>query len=85
MTHKRTGRGVGLAALSGALLATALLAPARADTPRRAKAGDRPVVAVLPFTSPTRYNEMGRNAQEAFVTTLVKTRRVRVIQATIGG
>ena len=38
------------------------------------------VVVVLPFTSPTRYNLMGRNAQSTFITQLVKTRRVRVIQ-----
>ncbi len=38
------------------------------------------VVVVLPFTSPTRYNLMGRNAQATFITQLVKTRKVRVIQ-----
>ena len=40
----------------------------------------RKVVVVLPFTSPTRYNLMGRNAQSTFITQLVKTRKVRVIQ-----
>ena len=41
------------------------------------------VVAILPFSSPTTYNVMGRNAQETFVTQLVKTRKLRVIQATM--
>ena len=41
------------------------------------------VVAVLHFTSPSAYSTMGRNAQETFVTQLVKTRKVRVIQATM--
>ncbi len=41
------------------------------------------VVAVLHFTSPSAYSTMGRNAQETFITQLVKTRKVRVIQATM--
>lgn len=67
-----------------AVLFTAMLvgaAPAaRADVaPPRGKK----VVVVLPFTSPTRYNRMGRNAQETFVTRLVQTRKVRVIQGSM--
>ena len=46
---------------------------ARAQTKKK-------VVVVLPFTSPTRYNLMGRNAQSTFITALVKTRKLRVIQ-----
>jgi TolB-like protein len=44
--------------------------------------GRKVVVAVMPFTSPTQWNLMGRNAQESFVTALVQTRKMRVIQAT---
>jgi TolB-like protein len=44
--------------------------------------GVKPVVAVFPFTSPTAYSAMGRNAQEAFVTALVKLQKVRVVQTT---
>jgi len=71
MTHRML-RAVTLA-LSAALLA----APAAADVGPTGK----PVVAILPFTSPMPYGAMGRNAQAAFVTQLVKTRRLRVIQA----
>jgi TolB-like protein len=63
------------------LLIAAAAAPARADVgPRR---HGKKIVAVLPFTSPTRYNLMGRNAQSAFITKLVQTRKVRVIQASM--
>lgn len=44
--------------------------------------GRKAVVAVFPFTSPTAYQVMGRNAQETFVTALVQTQKVRVVQAT---
>ena len=40
----------------------------------------KPVLVVLPFTSPHRFSAMGRNAQSTFVTGLIKTRRVRVVQ-----
>lgn len=70
-----------LRVLGSATLAL-LLWPGAAAADVEPPAG-KPVVAVLPFTSPTRYNQMGRNAQEAFVTQLVKTRRLRVIQATM--
>ncbi len=50
----------------------------KAVTPK----GRKVVVAVLPFTSPTQWNLMGRNAQESFVTALVQTRKMRVVQAT---
>lgn len=54
---------------------------ARADVEPRST--EKKVVAVFPFTSPTRYNAMGRNAQETFITQLVKTQQVRVIQASL--
>lgn len=47
--------------------------------PRLADAADKPVVAVLPFGSPTRYSELGRNAQPTFITQLVKSKKVRVV------
>jgi TolB-like protein len=50
-------------------------------TARPAPTG-KPIVAVMPFTSPVSYSAMGRNAQETFVTALVKTGQLRVIQAT---
>lgn len=54
------------------LLAGALLsAPALAE--------NKKVVAVLPFGSPARWSEMGRNAQPTFITELVKSRKVRVV------
>lgn len=61
-----------------ALIATSSAARADVEPP-----AGKPVVAVLPFSSPTRYNLMGRNAQETFVTQLVKTGKLRVIQATM--
>ena len=62
------------------VLAVCALAPqARADAFRNKKA----VVVTLPFTSPTRYNLMGRNAQSTFITALVKTRKIRVIQGSM--
>jgi TolB-like protein len=45
--------------------------------------GKKKVVAVLPFSSPHHYSLMGRNAQSTFVTKLVNTRKVRVIQASM--
>ena len=68
---------------TGAIALLALIASlssARADVEPPA---GKPVVAIVPFTSPTRYNLMGRNAQETFVTQLVKTRKLRVIQASM--
>ena len=49
--------------------------------PGVAYANDKPVVAVLPFGSPNDHNlgNMGRNAQPTFVTQLVKSRKVRVV------
>jgi TolB-like protein len=44
--------------------------------------GRKPVVAIFPFTSPTQYSVMGRNAQETFVTAVVQLQKVRVIQTT---
>ena len=44
------------------------------------RGGSKKVVVVLPFTSPTKYNFMGRNSQATFITQLVKTRKLRVIQ-----
>lgn len=44
-----------------------------------ARADDKKVVAVLPFGSPTQYSSMGRNAQPTFITELVKSRKVRVV------
>ena len=61
------------------LAGVAVSGPARADVEPPAK-GKR-VVVVFPFTSPTKYSAMGRNAEAAFVTALVKTRKVRVIQS----
>jgi TolB-like protein len=60
--------------------ALAASAPGLADVEPRP--GTKAVVAVFPFTSPHAYSVMGRNAQEAFVTQLVKEQKVRVIQAT---
>lgn len=48
-----------------------------------AQSNKKKVVALLPFTSPTQYNILGRNAESAFVTALVKTRQMKVIQASI--
>lgn len=47
--------------------------------PGAAEAADKKVVAVLPFGSPTRYSELGRNAQPTFITQLVKSKKVRVV------
>ncbi|MCB9645309.1 MAG: hypothetical protein H6730_01725 [Deltaproteobacteria bacterium] len=44
-----------------------------------ALAAEKQVVAVLPFGSPTRYSEMGDNAQPTFITELVKSKKVRVV------
>jgi TolB-like protein len=54
-----------------AALALFLSAPALAD--------DKKVVAILPFGSPTHWSEMGRNAQPTFITELVKSKMVRVV------
>ena len=37
------------------------------------------MVAVMPFGSPTRWSEMGNNAQPTFITELVKSKKVRVV------
>jgi len=63
--------------------ALALLVTLPTLLPGEAAAARKKVVAVLPFTSPTRWNLMGRNAQEAFITQLVKTHKVRVVQASM--
>jgi len=76
---KRLGHSVLVA--TGLLLLVAAPSPARADV-EPASHGKK-VVAVLPFTSPTTYNLMGRNAQSTFITTLVQTGKLRVIQATM--
>ena len=74
MTNNRRG------ALAAALIFIASApAPALADAEPAPK-GKR-VVVVFPFTSPTKYSAMGRNAEAAFVTALVKTREVRVVQS----
>ncbi len=57
--------------------------PARADVDPAKRRGGKPVVAILPFTSPTQWSAMGRNAEATFVTRLVQTRKVRVIQASM--
>lgn len=44
-----------------------------------ALAAEKQVVAVLPFGSPTKYSEMGDNAQPTFITELVKSKKVRVV------
>ena len=46
-----------------------------------AHADERPVVAVMPFESPNDHSlgNMGRNAQPTFVTQLVKSKKVRVV------
>ncbi len=56
------------------LVATGLLCAAAAEA-----YADKKVVAVLPFSSPTKYGSMGRNAQPSFITELVKSRKVRVV------
>lgn len=63
-----------LAAVLGPSVARGDVMPARRG---------KQVVAVLPFTSPSPYSRMGRNAQSTFITALVKARKVRVIQATM--
>jgi TolB-like protein len=42
-------------------------------------AQDKKTVAVMPFGSPTRWSEMGNNAQPTFITELVKSKKVRVV------
>jgi TolB-like protein len=44
-----------------------------------AVAEEKKTVAVLPFGSPTRWSEMGNNAQPTFITELVKSKKVRVV------
>lgn len=58
---------------SVALLALMAVAPAAS--------ADKPVIAVLPFGSPNDHNlgNMGRNAKPTFVTELVKSGKVRVV------
>jgi TolB-like protein len=72
---KRLTPGLVLLALCSTLPA------ARADVQPRRRG--KPVVAVMPFSSPTRYNLMGRNSEETFVTKLVQTRKLRVIQSSM--
>ena len=45
----------------------------------RAIAEEKKTVAVMPFGSPTRWSEMGNNAQPTFITELVKSKKVRVV------
>lgn len=59
---------------AAAVVGAAALAPVSS-----AQAADKKVVAVLPFGSPTAYSSMGRNAQPTFITQLVKSRKVRVV------
>lgn len=62
------------------LLLTALLTASGWAQPFASDAaGEKKTVAVMPFSSPTRYSEMGRNAQPTFITQLVKARGVRVV------
>ena len=74
--------------MRGLLAALAMTSTLLLATPSAVRAdvapppGVKPVVAVFPFTSPTAYSAMGRNAQEAFVTALVKLQQVRVVQTT---
>lgn len=70
------------------LLSAALgLAVASLSSPAMADVGPstsvKKTVAVLPFSSPSRYSYMGRNAQSTFITQLVKTRQLKVVQATM--
>jgi TolB-like protein len=44
-----------------------------------ALAQEKKTVAVMPFGSPTRWSEMGNNAQPTFITELVKSKKVRVV------
>ena len=44
-----------------------------------ATTADKKTVAVLPFGSPTRWSELGHNAQPTFITELVKSKQVRVV------
>lgn len=59
-----------LPALAGLLMALPSAGFAQAD---------KKVVAVLPFASPTAHSAMGRNAQPTFITELVKSKKVRVV------
>ncbi len=52
---------------------------ATSGVPLEAAAAKKKVVAVLPFGSPTRYSVMGKNAQPTFLTQLVKSGKVRVV------
>lgn len=63
------------------ILLAGLPAASRADV-MPANTGKK-VVAMLPFSSPTRYNFMGRNAEATFLTQMVKTRQVRVVEANL--
>jgi|GEM_PF-2546232 len=62
---------------SSALCLSALVLGAVASAP--AEAADKKVVAVLPFGSPTAYSRLGKNAQPTFITQLVKSKKVRVV------
>lgn len=65
---------------SSCLLATSLLLLAVA-APTAARADEKKVVAVLPFGSPNDHSlgKMGDNAQPTFITELVKSKKVRVV------
>jgi TolB-like protein len=75
-------RPTGAASTTTLVLGAALLVAATAAADVEPPAG-KPVVAVLPFSSPHPYSVMGRNSQDTFVTQLVKTRKLRVIQASM--
>ncbi|MBI2372957.1 MAG: hypothetical protein HYV07_03050 [Deltaproteobacteria bacterium] len=62
-----------LAALAATTVALASLSPVLA--------ADKKIVAVLPFGSPNEHNlgEMGNNAQPTFITQLIKSQKVRVV------
>ena len=68
-----------LAALLGGICLLGAASSALADV--EPPPGKKAVVVVFPFTSPSECNcnTLGRNAQEAFVTQLVKLQKVRVI------
>jgi TolB-like protein len=62
-------------------LALLLSSLSLAAPPALALAGEpeRKVVAVVPFETPARLHGMGENAQPTFVTELVKSKKVRVV------
>lgn len=70
-----------LCVVGAGLVLAAAASPAAADVEPRASG--KPIVAVLPFTSPSRGGGMGRSAEATFVTQLVGTAKLRVIQASL--